>query len=381
MRPWLRAFTAEGLNIERLIRQAGERDIILTGLRRSGGRRVSGYAAEDDLAALAALAEAGGWRFEVGARRGAGRVLDAVRRRWPLAVGCLMVATGLFAASRLIWRVELVNAGVYGADLRGYLTELGVRPLTPKQSVDLAHLRDSLEWRYPEVAWIECGFRGMTLTVTVVDGVAPGDALTHLGSGDVVAARDGIVDSVITLVGTPLVQAGEIVRKGQTLIAGEERTSAGGTRPVSARGKVYARVWDGASVRVPLTETETTYTGRRQEVAVAACPWFDLGRAEDSGFDQQDVSVRVRPLGGLFLPFTVRLETRMEAVFSTRPRDPEQARAEAAEAALRRLREKAGPDNDFLTKWVDYSMMNDEELWAVAVGESIRDIALPARAP
>ena len=375
MRPWPYSFTAEGLNIERMIRQAGEQGIALSGVRRAGSRKINGTVAEDDLPRLSELAQSGGWRFETGLRRGAGRWVDTLRRRWILVVGCLLAAACLAVASQLVWRIELIDAGIYEADLRSYLDVLEVRLPCWKRSIDTGAIRDSLEWRYPEVAWMECGFRGMTLTVTVVEGVASGEPLTHLGSGDVVAARDGVVDSIITLAGTPQVKAGQIVRAGQVLIRGEERTSDGLVRPVSARGKVLARVWDGASVRMSTMERETVYTGRQQQVALVSCPWFNLWQAEESGFEQQDIAVRTVPLGGLFLPFVVRYETRMEAEVSLQSRDMEQLRTEAALAALRRLREKVGIDDVFLTNWVDYSMIDDEVLLAVAIGERVIDIA------
>ena len=380
MKPWPYTFTAEGLNIERLIRQAGEQGIAMSGLKRSGPRKLTGMVAEDDLPRLHELALAGGWRFAAGRRRGAGKWLDTLKRRWLLAAGCLLAAAALAVASQLVWRIEIIDPGVYEADLRGYLAAIDVRPLRWKRSFDLGALRDSLEWRYPEVAWIECGFRGTTLTVTVVEGVASGEALTHLGSGDVVAARDGVVSIIVTLAGTPQVEAGDIVRKGQILILGEERTSDGLVRPVSARGKVLARVWDGASVRMSTMEQETVYTGRQQEIIVAACPWFDLWTAGESGFEQQDAAVRAMPLGGLFLPFTLRFETRMEAETALRTRDLDQVKEEAAVAATRRLREKVGGDDVFLTKWVDYSMIDDENLLAVAVGERVIDIAQASHA-
>ena len=375
MKPWPYTFTAEGLNIERLIRQAGEQGIALGSLRRNGPRKLFGTVSEDDLSALSELAIAGGWRFEAGRRQGAGWWLDTLKRRWMLAAGSLLAVAALAVASQLVWRIELVDPGVYEADLRGYLDVLDVRPLRWKRSLDLGEIRDSLEWRYPEVAWVECGFRGMTLTVTVVEGVAAGEALTHLGSGDVVAARDGVVKGIVTLAGTPQVKAGDTVHKGQVLILGEERTSDGLLRPVSARGKVLARVWDGASVRMSVMERETVYSGRQQEIMVADCPWFRLWRTIDSGFEQQDVTVRAVPLGGLFLPFTVRFETRMEAEESFQTRELDQVREEAALAATRLLREKVGGDDVFLTKWIDYSMIDDENLLAIAVGERVIDIA------
>ncbi|MGN0970796.1 MAG: sporulation protein YqfD [Aristaeellaceae bacterium] len=373
-----RRFTVEGLNLERLLRQAGEAGIPLTALKRRG-RKIRGAAEESDLPRLQQLADKGGWRLTVGGRIGAGRVMDMLRRRVTLAVLCALVAAGITAASQLMWRVELVDAGVYEADMRQYLDEQGVRPVCWKAGVDPSALRDALEWRYPQAAWVEVGWRGTTLQIHVVSGTPVGDTVTVDGSGDVVASRDGIVDRIMTVAGTPQVQAGDLVRAGQVLIAGEERTSGGETRPVAARGIVMARVWDAASVRMSAMERATVYTGRTQQVQTVSLPWFDLWACEISGYEQEDVSVRTMPLGGLFLPFTIRWETRMEAHVSLQARDPEQLKAEAAVAALRRLRQKTGVADDFVDKWVDYSMIEGEILDAVAYGERMVDIARPLR--
>ena len=373
-----RRFTAEGLNLERLIRQAGETDVPLTALRRRG-RRIRGVAAEDDLPRLQQLADRGGWRVTAGGRVGAGRVMDMLRRRTALAALCLAAAAGLVVASQLMWRVELKDAGVYEADIHRYLDDRGIRPVCRKSAVDPAALRDALEWRYPQVAWVEAGWRGTTLQIRVVAGTPVGETVSIDGSGDVVAARDGIIDRILTVAGTPRVQPGELVRAGQVLIAGEERTSGGETRPVAARGIVMARVWDAASVRMSALERSTVYTGRNQQVQTVSLPWFDLWVCEPSGYAQEDVSVRTMPLGGLFLPFTIRWETRMEAHVTLAARETEQLKAEAAVAALRRLRQKTGVADDFVDKWVDYSMIEGEILDAVAYGERIVDIARPLR--
>jgi len=373
-----RGFTVEGLNLERFIRQAGDRNIRLTRLRRSG-RKTSALVDEDDLPVLMEIAEQGGWRLTIGGRHGFGRLADLLRRRWVLVIALAAAGLSIAVASQLMWRVEIQNAGVYQADLEQYLAEQEIKPPIWKHSVDLAFLRDALEWRYPQVAWVECGWRGMTLKITLVEGVAQGETQSYIGVGDVVALRDGVVDSVITVAGTAQVKAGDVVRKGQILILGQERTSDDLIRPVAARGQVLARVWDGAVVRMSAEETSTIYTGKSEEVWMVTCPWFALWKPEPSPFEDQDVTVRETPLGGLFFPLTYRVETRLEADHMVKPRDLEQLKAEAGIAALRLLRQKIGIHDDLVDKWVDYCMIEGEILEAVGIGERLVDIAQQVR--
>ena len=56
---FLRRFQAEGLNLEKLLRMAGERDMDLLRVRRNG-RRVTGLVAEKRLPELEEMAARGG---------------------------------------------------------------------------------------------------------------------------------------------------------------------------------------------------------------------------------------------------------------------------------------------------------------------------------
>jgi hypothetical protein len=188
--------------LERLIRQAGEKEwpfrasgAMARETRRSLWMKLS--------ETLREMAEMGGWRSTKGASMAwAASRTSCADLAWPYAL-CWSLSSRY--ASFAMWRVEIADAGVYEADIRAYLNEEGIRPLRWKASVDPAALRDALEWRYPKVAWVECGWRGVTLKIRVIEGVSAGDTLTHLGSADIVASRDGVVDSVVTVAGTPQV--------------------------------------------------------------------------------------------------------------------------------------------------------------------------------
>ena len=375
-RPWLVSVSVKGLNIERFIRLAGERGIRLTSLRRPSVRSLQAMVEETRVADLQELALQGGWVLKRGARQGPGRVVEWLHRHWLMAAALMAAGMALLAVSQFVWRIDVYDGGVYEADIRKALSEMGIRPPILRSRIDIGELRSALEWRYPRIAWFECGWRGTALVVRPVEGTLPRMDGRADGSCDVVAARDGIVHTIITRAGTPVVKGGDIVRKGEVLIRGEERTAEGGVRPVAARGSVTARVWVGASAVIPAYETITDYTGSSDMVWTVRCPWFDLWPMKESSFVRYDTEIREMSFGGLFIPLSLHVETRMEAEYSRKRRDEDTLKEEAYAAALRKLHEKVTDQESLIDIWGNCSMINDEKVQSVAIGEMLVEIGM-----
>ncbi len=366
-------FTVSGLNVERFLRGAGEQRIPLTDVRRQSPRCIAATVREKDLPALQQLAERGGWQLVPGRRIGLGHGLEMLKKRWLPAAILLPMLLAVTLASRILWRIEIVDGGMYAPDLRAALAEMGVTVPLHRSSIDLGELRDALEWRYPEIAWVECGFRGISLVIRPVAGV-PADQAADGGPCDIVASRDGVIHHIVTRAGTPVVSVGDVVRAGDVLIKGEERTADEGVRPVAARGEVVARVWLGARVTMSALQTETVYTGREQTVWTIRTPLFDLWPMPASPFEKQDVAVSEIRLNSLFLPVTLHVERRMEAEYTAVMRDLDEVRTQAQAAARRKLHEKLAPGESLIDIWGNCSMIDDENVLSEAIGEMLVEI-------
>ena len=379
MKKWDMTFYAEGMNLEKLIRAAGEHGIRITSVKRVNHKRIQAQTCEDNLAQLAVIADKGGWIITPGRRLGLGKLLENAVGRRMLCMAVAAIILCCILCTQVVWYVELEGAGTYRADLMMTLEEMGISAPMLRAKIDPASIRQALEWRYPRVAWFECGWRGMGFVVRAVEGVIPMDEDAAAGTCDIIAARAGIVERTVTKAGTPLVKAGDLVMPGQVLIKGEERTAEGEVRAVAARGNVYARVWDCATVSASLYETETQYSGRTQTVYQAVCPWFPLWHTEPSGYTCQDVHVRTLPLGGFFLPLTLRQETRMEASITQQARSIDELKTELEAGARQKLLEKAGGKESLVDNWVNWSIIDDEILLAEAICERVVDIAQQER--
>ncbi len=374
---FLVSFRMEGLSLERLINLASERNILLHDLNRVGLKTVEGTLSDRDFGELAALAEQKGWKLTRLRRKGLSAVGAWLKRRKGVVAGfvlCIALAT---VALQFVWGIDILDAGPYESEIRVYLREQNIKPGMWKKDVSLPDLVRALEWRMPDVAWVQAYYRGASLVIRCVQGVPPPEIETEGGPGDVVANRDGILISVLPVAGTAECKAGDLVHAGQILISGWEKGANGMKVPVKARGIAMARIWEGVKVRIPADEVLSEPTGRTAMSQVVATPYFDVGHLNEPGFLQSDQTVETLPIGGAWWPVVLRRVTWEEVSLSIEPRKEAELKAEAGLAALRALAEKLGAGHEPVDKWVDYCMIEGRMLEATAIAEIQADIALP----
>ncbi len=374
---FLVSFRVEGLSLERLLNLAGEQNIMLHDLKRSGLKAVEGVCVESDYAKLSELAEKRGWKLTRLKHKRLSAVRNWLKKRLAVAIGLVLCLSLAIVSMQFIWRIDILDAGPYESEVRLYMKEQNIHPGIWKRNVSLQELTSRLEWRMPKVAWVQSYYRGAALVIRCVLGVPPPGVETEGGPGDVVAQRDGILVSLLPLAGTPMCKPGEMVRAGQVLISGWERGTGEEKIPVKARGIAMARGWVGTKVRIPLDEVHSEPTGRAYVSQVVQTPYFQVGTLDTPEFLQSDRTVEMLPIGGVWWPVYLRRETFEEVALTKVPRDEAEVKAEAGLAALRELSQKLGAGHEPVDKWVDYCMIEGRMLEATAIAEILADIALP----
>ncbi len=371
---WTRCLI-EGRNAEKLLNVFREEGITLRRVHRTEQRSIDCVCDRADFERLAEIAGGKGFAVKQLPAFGARKTLQGLRRRKGLLVGLMVFAALLFTSMRFVWVVRIEDAGMYVGEVRSFLLEKDIKVGMMRSKVDVIALKEALEWRLPKVAWVQVEQRGVEVVVRWVEGVETPDVITPGGEGDVVADRDGILVRLTTYAGTPVAKAGDLIKKGQVLIKGEERSKEGELVPVKARGEAIARVWLSTKVELPLMETVSVPTGNTALRRMLVTPVYTLYLDAEPMFLTSDCDVRITTVGGVWLPITYREEWYEEVAIETQQRDIEQVKQEAAKAAGAQLAEKTFLNQDLVDKWIDFSMIDGDTICATATAEMLRDIA------
>lgn len=366
-------FRASGLSLEKLLNEAGKREIRLWQVKRLENREIEIICTQSAYQAFREMAEEKDFRLTEGKPIGMYRKICRMKKRWALALGGFCCLGLLFFSMGFFWQIKVQGAGVYEGEVRLFLKEMGVHPGMLRGSLSPALLQEKLEWRLPKVKWVQAEYSGVCLVIRLEEGVPPPLVESEGASGNVVAHEDGILSRLITYAGTPAAKAGDFVRAGQVLIRGEERGEGGEMIPVKARGEALARIWIQTSAQAPLAEIKTEPTGESTERRVLATPFFSFSFADTPDYLAWDTERKQIPLGGAWIPMYLQREVYWEAALEKGERNIEQAKAEAARAALWAL-QKAAENEEMVDKWIEFSMIKGDTIVATATAEFLRDI-------
>lgn len=141
------------------------------------------------------------------------------------------------------------------------LEEYGIKFGVPADAVDLNAVKNQVLAQLPELGWITINTEGASAEVVVRERAEKPAISRAPGPANVTAKKSGLITEVEVTGGTPQVQKGSIVEKGDLLISGI--TNLDKTLLLTrAEGEVYARTWNRVQALSPENAMEKIYTGR-----------------------------------------------------------------------------------------------------------------------
>ena len=263
------------------------------------------------------------------AQSGGSRDRRLLRYRLPLLIAALLVLLGILASSLFIWDIELVGAEELsrGRLLRA-LEDCGVAPGTFRFSLDTDEVRGKMLEKVPELAWMSVNVRGSRAGVLLLARSEKPEIYREEDAADVVAAAPGVVLRVSVLNGKPLVQAGQAVLRGETLVSGTLDSLTNAPRYVRAMAEVQAETLYEITACSP-AQSAKSQGGGRSLTRFALC----LGKTRvnfygksGKALDGYDKIIRETVLGvpGLFV-LPVRLVREELRPYESRPGGAPQA--------------------------------------------------------
>lgn len=276
------------------------------------------------------------------------QLLVAHRHRIGIPIGILLSVLLIFFGTNTVWRVEVTgNEHESAESIVANLRDVGFGVGSETGAADYEDVIAAYRLAHSEIAWMGIYTEGTTAYVRVIESLTGeaadgyGDTPSHL-----VAGCDGIILRVDTECGTPVVEAGDVIKKGDALVLGWMK-GAYNDRILTAKGSVTARVSETFCVEIPYVQSVKTETGRKKlEISLnffeKRINFFKKTNKNDLDYVIIEKNRPFYLFGGLALPFGFFVKEAVTYTESEIRLDTESAALLADEELCSQIRQAVG---------------------------------------
>ncbi|HCL01133.1 MAG TPA: hypothetical protein DHW61_01750 [Lachnoclostridium phytofermentans] len=200
--------------------------------------------------------------------------LRHVIRRKVYYLGILLFCALVYTMSLYIWDISIEGGYKHTEEqLMEYLQTTGVYSGVKIKSIECPRIEENIRRDFSDIGWVSAEIKGTRLIVRIVETVLPKlnseTKKTSLNTAHLVATKDGIVNYIVVRSGTPKVELGSVVKKGDILISGVVPVVADGetlveNKTVLADGDISLRTYFEYEDSFPLKYTFPVYTNHKK---------------------------------------------------------------------------------------------------------------------
>jgi len=138
-----------------------------------------------------------------------------------LLLGMITSFSLIVYLSGFIWDIRLEGNYTYTYnEISDVLTGIGVKEGIRKKSFSGEEIEAFLRNKYFDIKWVSVDVKGTVMTINIRENFDRFIVTSNDEPSDIIATRDGVVKSIITRNGVPLVKPGDEVKAGDVLILG-----------------------------------------------------------------------------------------------------------------------------------------------------------------
>lgn len=232
--------------LERFFNMCRQHDIYLWNIKRENETCMCEvYAA--DFKRLVPFLKKTGTRARVVKKTGLPFYFPFIKKRIIFFIGVAACLAMLNFVTDYVWAIEYVgNLQISDDELTDFLEQENIHYGIKKDSIDCEDKEKRLRECFENVTWTSIYFEGTKLYIEVKENEKSEPVKETVKGTDIAANESGVITSIITRNGVPMVKAGDSVEKGDVLVSGsvpiyDESQTVTGYHIYDADADIYIR--------------------------------------------------------------------------------------------------------------------------------------------
>ena len=348
----------EGFFVERVMNKATSIKLFIWNIKRDKSTIIYANVGIKDFKALAQIAKEDKCKISIIKKKGLPFIFNKYKKRKIFAILIAIISIAILALSNFIWNIEVEGLeNIPKDELIENLKTNGLEIGKLKKKLDCSKIINQIRLKRNDISWIGIELKGTNAIVKVVEAQAKPELIDEEDYCNMVSIKDAQIVKVSAINGTPVVKEGDIVTKGQILIAGWMEGKYTGTRYVHASGEVKAKVCYKEKIKIELNQTISDKTGKKENKYKIKFNNFEINFYKTlSKFEKYDTiytSNKLKIFSNFYLPIEVIKLTNYELTEKQITYGTEEAIKIGEQILAERLEKQIDSKNNILQKYIN----------------------------
>ena len=307
----------EGYYIERFINICNSRQIFLWNIRKDNSITLYASIEAKRFKDLKDICKRTKCKVKIKNKKGFPFTVKKYKKRKVFLILLLIIILAIIALSRFIWNIEVEgNVDISKEEIMQLAEEYGLTIGASKGKIDTKEIINNIRLERDDIAWVGIDIKGTNAIIKIVEADEKPEIVNEDEYCNIVADKDAIITKVSAQNGTPLVKEGDVVTKGDIIIAGWLEGKYTGRQYVHSQGEVQARVWYTTTEKIALKETKKIETGNIENKYSVKINNFQINLHKSlpnfQKYDTIEENKKLRLFSNFYLPLELEKYTYKE---------------------------------------------------------------------
>ena len=255
----------EGYYIEQFINICNTREINLWNIKKENSIKVFASIQISDFRKLKQICKKTKCKIKIQNKKGLPFIIKKYKKRKFFFLFLLLIVITIIILSNFIWNVEIEGeTDIPKEEILELVKSEGLEIGKLKRTIDTKEIINKIRLERDDISWIGIEIEGTNAIIKIVEADEKPEIIDDSEYCSIVADKNAMILKVSAQNGTPLVKEGDIVTKGDIIVAGWMEGKYTGKQYVHAQGEVQAKVWYTTTEKVYLQETKKVETGQAE---------------------------------------------------------------------------------------------------------------------
>ncbi len=201
-------------------------------------------------------------------RQGMPFLVHKYRKRKGYLAGILLFCVILYILSLFIWDISVLGGHSYTPEaMLKFLNSKQIYVGLQKKYIDCQEIEELIRGTYKDIGWVSAEIKGTRLIIKITETNMPAPAVTATENCHIIASKDCIITHMVTRTGTPKVEVGSVVKKGDILVSGVvdiigDNDTLVARKPVIADADITGKTYYNYKDKISLNYKQKQYTGK-----------------------------------------------------------------------------------------------------------------------